>query len=230
MPQNSRDEKGHALARARETLFHSKHQYRAYFLLLALVLQILQQGTGFGSPLLPILLRALIVIAAIFMTADNRRHLMIGLGLGIPGLILILYVGRLDNHPLELITYLIFLAFYLFVIKLMLGRIFKATVITHDTIGLAICTYLLIGSIWVLFYAPVVASNPAAFSHPIITDPDPFHTLTYFSFVTLTTLGYGDLSPVSVVARNLAVLEALTGTLFLAVLISRLVGSYGKKR
>ena len=54
--------------------------------------------------------------------------------------------------------------------------------------------------------------------------------MTYFSYVTLTTLGYGDIVPISPLARSLAVLEALTGVLFLAVLISRLVGSYRSER
>ena len=56
------------------------------------------------------------------------------------------------------------------------------------------------------------------------------NNLAYFSFVTLTTLGYGDIVPVAPLARSLAVLEALTGVLFMAVLISRLVGSYKSDR
>ena len=48
----------------------------------------------------------------------------------------------------------------------------------------------------------------------------------YFSFITLTTVGYGDIAPVAKVARMLAVMEAITGVLYMAVLISRLVGAY----
>jgi len=78
-----------------------------------------------------------------------------------------------------------------------------------------------------LFYAPLAAYDPDAFTRPIVQEgSDAGVTLTYFSYVTLTTLGYGDISPVSPWARMLAILEALTGTLFLAVLISRLVGTY----
>jgi len=230
MPPISRDNQDQTLANAEVTLFKTKHKYRAFILLFALLLNLSLQGTGLGGHALILILRALIIFSAIFMTADNRKHLGIGLGLGIPGLVLLFFMGRLDNNPLELASYLITLALYVYVIGLMLKRIFGARIITLDTIGLALCTYFLIGSVWVLFYAPVVVKDPAAFSHPILQDAYPIHTLTYFSYVTLTTLGYGDLSPVSVLARNLAILEALTGTLFMAVLISRLVGSYGRQK
>jgi len=89
---------------------------------------------------------------------------------------------------------------------------------------------VLIGSIFTIFYVPVVVFDPQAFSQPIIQNSSsPGSILTYFSFVTLTTLGYGDISPVSPIARSIAILEALTGTLFLAVLISRLVGASMRK-
>ncbi len=155
---------------------------------------------------------------------------MAGTLLGVPSLILMVVTYKTQNAILDWMAFFFILALYLYIIRLMLIRIFNAKVITINTIGVALCTYVLIGSVWVLFYTPVVAMNPNAFSIPIETGHGVFHTLTYFSYVTLCTLGYGDISPVSNLARNLAVLEALTGTLFLAVLISRLVGSYVSKR
>ena len=152
------------------------------------------------------------------------------MALGIPSMILVIMVYVLHDHVLDWFTMAFLLALYLFIIRLMLIQSFNAKVITLNTIGLALCTYVLIGTVWVLFYTPVLALDPNAFSQPITNEGEAFNTLNYFSYVTLTTLGYGDISPVSNIARNLAVLEALTGTLFLAVLISRLVGSYVSRK
>ncbi|MEN8008404.1 MAG: potassium channel family protein [Candidatus Krumholzibacteriota bacterium] len=211
------------------SLFSVARHSRAFVLLFALCAQLLFSGMANQGQIIPVLLRGGIIIAAIFMTADRKNHLVVGLILGIPALILTATNGSFDNEIRDWITYLNVLLLYLFIIRLMLGQIFNARVITLDTIGLALCTYILIGAVWVLFYTPVLALNPNAFSHPIGADSDPLHTLTYFSYVTLATLGYGDISPVSNLARNLAILEAVTGTLFLAVLISRLVGSYSRQ-
>jgi len=199
---------------------------RAFVLLFALLLQILLSGPDIGGKLFDLLVRALTIIAAVYVTADNKKHLVVGMSLGIPSLVLIILSYSIDNNFLDWFTYGNLVLLYLYIIRLMLIQIFYAKVITVNTIGFALCTYILIGTVWVLFYAPLVAMDPHAFSVPILDQGDAFHTLIYFSYVTLTTLGYGDISPVSNLARNLAVLEAITGTLFLAVLISRLVGSY----
>jgi hypothetical protein len=213
------------------SLFSIVAQSRAFVLLFALFLNILVSGFDWQWDLLPFLLRTFIVLAAIYMTADNKQHLIIGLFLGVPSLLL-LFLTRGDQFEvLDWITYAVVLCLYLFIIRLMLGQIFNARTITIDTIGMALCTYIMIGSTWVLFYTPVLAFDAAAFSQPIgIAEGDAMHTLTYYSFVTLTTLGYGDISPVSKIARSLSIMEALTGTLFLAVLISRLVGSYRSRK
>jgi hypothetical protein len=204
--------------------------HRAFVLLFALILQILLSGPDMGGRLFDVIVKVVTILAAIFMTSDSKRHLYFGLALGIPSLILIIFSDTIDHGTLDWFTFAVVLCLYLFIIRLMLIKIFNAKFITINTIGLALCTYVLIGAVWVLFYTPIVATDPNAFSVPITGDGDAFHTMTYFSYVTLTTLGYGDISPVSNLARNLAVIEALTGTLFLAVLISRLVGSYASRK
>ena len=213
----------------RFSLFGFATRSRAFVLLSALLIQLLFSGMFHEGQIIPILLRSAVLLAAIFMTADQKNHLIIGLVLGIPALILVSTHHGFENEIRDWTTYGIVLCLYLFIIYLMLKQIFNARIITLNTIGLALCTYIMLGTVWILFYTPVLAMNPEAFTHPILDDPDPIHTLTYFSYVTLATLGYGDISPVSNIARNLAVLEAVTGTLFLAVLISRLVGGYSSR-
>lgn len=86
----------------------------------------------------------------------------------------------------------------------------------------AVSVYLLLGLIWARFYQVVELLSPGAFRVPE-GESLSSATLTYFSFVTLATLGYGDISPVNLVARDLAILEAIMGQLYLVILISRLV-------
>jgi hypothetical protein len=89
-------------------------------------------------------------------------------------------------------------------------------------IAAAVAVYLLLGLIWARLYEMVALLVPGAFHIPEGESLNPA-SLVYFSFVTLATLGYGDFTPVHIVARNLAVLEAITGQLYLVILISRLV-------
>jgi len=212
-------------------LFALAGRSRALVLLLALVGQILLTSLGANQRILPSVYQALVVLAAIVVAADTHRHLRSGLALGMPALALTLGGYFVQNDVLSWLTYGVVLLLYVYIVQLMLAKIFKASTVTLDTIGYALCTYMLLGLIWTLFYAPVAALDPAAFSQPIIQEGNsPGATLIYFSFVTLTTLGYGDISPLSEVTRSLAILEALTGTLFLAVLISRLIGAYSSAK
>jgi hypothetical protein len=93
----------------------------------------------------------------------------------------------------------------------------------------AIAAYLILGLLWSIAYGLVARLSPGAFSLP--SGEESIRGMTrfsafYFSFVTLSTVGYGDIAPVSKVARMLAVTEAMTGMLYMAVLIARLVSLY----
>ena len=88
---------------------------------------------------------------------------------------------------------------------------------------------LVLGLLWGLAYTLVAQENPNAFAfsaHPGTAATMSGFTSIYFSFTTLMTVGYGDISPVADVARMLAMLEAMTGTLFVGVMIARLVSLY----
>lgn len=108
---------------------------------------------------------------------------------------------------------------------ILLMRIFRRRgAITYATIQAAISIYLLFGVAWANAYLLVMQSNPHAFrSDTSLSSTSPTAWL-YYSYVTLTTLGYGDITPLSDVARVLAIGEALTGQLYLAVLVARLIG------
>jgi voltage-gated potassium channel Kch len=109
-----------------------------------------------------------------------------------------------------------------------LGYVLRSGRITMDKIFAAICVYLLIGFAWTFAYALLDELNPGAFAGSSVVAAHDYVArvlqMRYFSFMTLTTVGYGDVVPESPAARTLAALEAITGQIYLAVLVARLVG------
>ncbi len=115
-------------------------------------------------------------------------------------------------------------AFFIFVsISIFILHIFSEIKVTFDTIQGGVSIYLLIGIFWTLIYGIIATINSESFDLTINENSMGFPFL-YFSFTTLTTLGYGDIVPKSEWAMVLSTLEALTGQIFLAVFIARLVG------
>jgi voltage-gated potassium channel len=217
-------------AQAPESMWTVARRSRPFLLLMALALNLVLVPVV-GRPWLRLLIQAAIILAAASLAADTPAHRRVTALLAAPGLILIIIADLTGSRVVEWTAFLFLLGLFVHVIRLMLGQIFAARRVTIDEIGLALCTYVLLGQLWVLFYVPVVALQPDAFAfNTQTTTANLTQTLTYFSYVTLTTLGYGDIQPLSPLARGLAVVEALTGVLFLAVLISRLVGRYGSQR
>jgi len=175
-------------------------------------------------------LNVTVILGCLGIVANDRRGLKIGLWLTVPAILFIIAGEVTGDRRVNLAAYPFTLLLYLHIIRLMFKTIFRTKVVTLDTIGLALCTYVLLGVLWVLFYIPVLLYDQNAFVFANLPpDGDVMKEMTYFSYVTLTTLGYGDVAPVSPLARGLAVTEALTGVLFLAVLISRLVGSFARR-
>lgn len=110
-------------------------------------------------------------------------------------------------------------------IILIFRSIFTASRVTIDTIQGGICIYLMVGIIWALFYGMTSTIDPNAFSPPFQMTDGYTHIL-YFSFTTLTTLGYGDILPVSELAQVLTNSEAIAGQLYPSIFMGLLVGSY----
>lgn len=100
--------------------------------------------------------------------------------------------------------------------------------VTLNRIMGALCVYLLLGTLWSVLYGFTEFFVPHAFDYGGGRPPDVAAQFLYYSFVTLTTLGYGDLTPVHPIARTLSYLEAVIGQLYLAVLVASLVGRYGR--
>jgi hypothetical protein len=111
-------------------------------------------------------------------------------------------------------------AFGLF-LYMMFRQTMKAGPVTSHRLKGGIAVYLLIGMFWARLFHLIALTQAGAFVG--VDSTSPFYTFVYFSFVTLTTLGYGDVTPLSDFARSMATAEALLGQLFPAIFIARLV-------
>ncbi len=105
---------------------------------------------------------------------------------------------------------------------------FSGKVTSNKIVG-SICIYLLIGVIWGALYNILVYFEPQAF-HGLSLEHAANGGFLYFSFVTLTTLGYGDISPAIPLTRSLAYMEAIVGQFYLTILVASLVASYLNQR
>ncbi|MEL6440801.1 MAG: ion channel [Cyanobacteria bacterium J06621_8] len=123
----------------------------------------------------------------------------------------------------------IYIIYLTVAIYLIARDVFLSKRVSIDNIRGSICIYLLIGFVWGLLYGIIASIDPQAFSQPIIVE-EPFGEAFYFSFTTLTTLGYGDILPVSPLARMLTNLEAIIGQLYPSILIAILVSDYLAQR
>ena len=182
------------------------------------------------SPILNLLL-TMVIIAAINLAATNRRWLVLGLGLGAPTLVFA-WLGRVGTSKILLVVrYLLFDLLLMMVLVMMLRAVMKARRVTRETVLLGLSCYLLLGLVWTAAYATLDRLQPGAFGLPIdMTAGAVFGQMSYFSFVTLTSTGYGDILPQTPIARGLANLEAVAGVLFVAVFISRLIAAYETER
>ncbi|MBE9538563.1 MAG: two pore domain potassium channel family protein [Proteobacteria bacterium] len=130
-----------------------------------------------------------------------------------------------------LLDLVIMLVFFVTVAYSAARRVLLRGAVDFNKIVGAFTIYLLLGLIWSTLYLFVLEVSPTAFNGmEHVNWADNFSTATYFSYVTLTTLGYGDISPAEPLSRVLVFLEAMAGTFYMAVVIASLIGSHVSKR
>lgn len=136
----------------------------------------------------------------------------------------------LRQHEIHIVAAAAAAVFLAALVWLITGRVFRGGGINVHRIYGAIAVYLIIGILWGEFYVLIYLFEPASFYFDPATQfgEPPISELIYFSFTTLTTVGFGDIIPVHPMARSLATLEALVGQLYPAVLLARLVTLYQK--
>ncbi len=195
---------------------------------------LLPKGSGHG-----LLTRGVLTLAFIeclYAISTNRRLFIIAAVLLLPGLISN-WVDKFFPNPL-LMGFSLFAqaAFLIYAAALLLGSVLSSNHrVSSDSILAAVNVYLILGVIWTFFYLMAFQSDPHAFRFantlpeaPQRADQLTAHIsqLAYYSFVTLSTLGYGDVTANASITRLLAVFEALCGQLYLVILMAGLVGRH----
>jgi hypothetical protein len=185
-----------------------------------------------GSTRFPLLL-ALVLTTAVFVNSHRRWIFVLSLALGIASISGIAYAAYADSDLVRVGSEIVGLALLGTTTLVMFSSLLRAEEVSRDTVIGGICVYLLIGLCFALFFIVLVDLSPNALlqqGESLVrsnSDPSAYATtLLYFSFVTLTTLGYGDVTPVGEMARMVAVAEAIIGQLYLAVFVARLVALY----
>ncbi len=178
-----------------------------------------------GGDLVEAVLLTAVMVSAVLALGGRRRSLAVALLLLPPAL-----GGKWLNHfcpgRVSSLVYLIAtMLFFGFVVAYLVRFVLCAPRVDANVLCAGLSGYLLLGLSWMPAYVLLTRLNPGAFNVPSGAVMDRFSAF-YFSFMTLCTVGYGDLTPVSKVARMLAVLEAIAGLFYVAVLISRLVAIY----
>ena len=181
-------------------------------------------------------LNSCMLILIIYTLAIRRTAYYMALILVIPALILGWANIILSVPLLEIISGISLIAVYALTVLILFRDLFSEGEITEDTVYGAICTYLLFGHMWGTAYYTISNLDPGAFLFNLTAYPGGAlqqFDLLYFSFITLTTTGYGDIVPTLGIVKMLALFETVIGTIFIAVFMARLVGhlaiSAGKK-
>jgi hypothetical protein len=179
-----------------------------------------------GGILIRYLISSAVMLAAVAAVGRSVLSFVIVLALAAPALGL-RWLSLDTGLPTLLDLALRFdAAVYAATIALLLRYVFDREVLTSDRLWGAAAAYLMIGVFWSFIYSIVDRSLPQSFATRGASDLMQLNELLYFSFATLTTTGFGDIVPLTAVARTAAALEAIVGQLFLAILIARLVGVY----
>lgn len=176
----------------------------------------------------------ILLFFTIYVLADHNKYLIYGLILALPSFI-ISFFNLYSLYPSLLVNIRLVssLSVEVFVIIFLLRYIFKTKIVSLNIIYASICIYLLLGFAWSLGFSIIEFNTPGSFNNiKIMSNHSDIETVLayylnnflYYSYITLTTLGYGNVYPITTAGNALAATEALTGQLYLTILIGRLLG------
>ena len=167
------------------------------------------------------------IVIGVWSLIDDRKWFLFGLGLAAFSLLLALLEFFYSSKFIYIASILVLLFFLVNSLVLAIKHILFGPKIDMNKIVGSITIYLLIGIIWALLYGLIEVLIEGSFSGNLLNLGDSrFWDLIYFSFVTLTTLGYGDILPMNTYARTLAYIEAIVGQFYIALLVASLVGAH----
>lgn len=171
-----------------------------------------------------------ILIAATWAAGPRKYQIVTFIVLAVPYLILTWANYLADSSLLVLGRDAIGTFFFGFVVYSILKFVIRSEEVTREVIFAAIVSYLLLAVIWSFVYSSLELVYPGSFNVSAARVDDSRYHFIYFSFVTLTTLGYGDIAPLTDKASSLVIVEALVGQIFLVVLVAWLVGMHVSRK
>lgn len=199
--------------------------------------------TGAGSVIFGVVMVLLLLVALYNINVDelvgekdrllaqSRRRRIVGWTLAIAAGVERVSIIFVRSRTLDLAGSICWLLFISFVTLSQLRNVLKQREVTGETICMAVSVYLLFGFSWGFLYAVIFQVHPEFFGGlPAAQPGDPleflhlFPVLGYFSLTNLSTIGFGDITPLTPQARYAAVAEGITGQFYLAILVARLVG------
>jgi hypothetical protein len=166
----------------------------------------------------------IVFVSCIFAVSNKKRVILITFFLALPMFISI-WIPGIERFPILALTLdFMGILFMAFVVVFILSFIFKERKVSANIIYASIVAYLLLAVMWVFIYRSIETLHPGSFLLPEHMIDEARSVFIYYSFVTITTLGYGDITPITGVARAFSMLEAIVGQIYLVVLVARLVG------
>jgi hypothetical protein len=169
-------------------------------------------------------LLTLVLLSGVATVSERRFPMAIGLTLALPVIAARWLAYFAPNRLIVQIGMVCALVYLAYVAVIILTHIMRQRDISRDLVVGSLCVYLLLGLSWAFAFGLLEDLRPGSFHWPAAERVHPFFDMIYYSLVTLTTVGYGDITPLSAVARSLSMVEAVIGQFYLTVLVARLVG------
>ena len=193
-----------------------------------------------GQTLFEIMFNGLIFVS-MYVLCDTARDTIYALIFGVPAMLIHATHCIFPGLVMYSLLMAFLVVFYCYMIASVLRHVLRNTTVNADIISGAICIYLLMGMVWAMLYSMVEQVSPGSFMVGAFSNESSlgsihigidegvtahFTIFLYFSYTTLTTLGYGDIIPASNAARSLTSLEAIAGVLYVGAFVARLIAAY----
>ncbi|MGH8754385.1 MAG: ion channel, partial [Burkholderiales bacterium] len=204
-------------------------QQRCFLLFLALLALLVAMPflseTAYGRGLIG-LLNFIVLVTAVAAVGRSRLSFVIACLLGLPALafqILALQSGLPGHFALSWSSSA---AFYAFTVAHLLYYVLHRDTMTADMLYGAVATYIMVAILWAFLHGVLQYFHPGAYALGGTPKNLNMGEIIYFSFTVLTTMGFGDITPMLIQSRFLTILEAVAGVMYVAILIARLTGVY----
>ena len=202
------------------------------YLLVALLILIIGVPIAYDLELISLPISRVLGVSSVLAIGvgslrGSGRLFHVGIFLAVAGIVLSVLSVAGDNDTLHFISQLTLFVFLLLATFNAMRQVAVGNEINPNRIVGAVCVYLLLGVMWSIAYSALEYSQPGSFKGLTeLASPAWNPDWIYFSFVTITTLGYGDITPLTQTARSLSFAEAIVGQFYIAVLVAGLVSAY----